>query len=623
MRVNIKMKFQTLSTSIATSLLLLSNPANAQTSESSIEKVTVVANRVAVDSKQLAASITVIDETDIQSSLGLNVTDILRNTPSVGVSNSGGLGKNTTLRIRGEEGYRTKLFIDGVELSDPSAPQVAPQFDDVLSGQVQRIEVLRGTQGLAYGADAGGIVSIYTKDAEKGLNLRGAASLSRYDTRSLSANISAAGETGSIYLGATDISSDGFNAQTADTSNEADGYDNTSVHLKAKLKLSNKISASFVIRDLDAQNEYDSCFDSSFAQVNDCYTDTQNTTARASVDYVDAVQSHSISVSHTDVERQFFSSQAFSFANKGSIDKLDYLGSRKTENQQFVFGVDGKREEIDGSDSKRTQRGIFGEWISRLTESLSINLGARYDDNDTFGSHLSYRLGFAHLTEIDNQGVVKFKGSYGTGFRAPSLFEQNYNDGPFAFGDAAGLQLNEEQSEGADIGVEYQSNYGLIAELVLFKQTIEDEIFFGTGFEGYLQNDGDSHSEGVEVSAEQTLNRQYSVWGNYTYNDSEDSNGDPRLRRPKHKANLGVRTSLLNDDLMLDAHIRIVRDAKGIGQVSLDNYTITNFSANYAVSTQLKLKAGITNLFDKEYEEVIGFNTAGRSVYVGLAVSLQ
>lgn len=628
------MKPHYLSVAIATGLSLCASSAFAQTTaastkpqsatENSVEKVTVVANRVPINTKQLAASITILEESDIQSNLGLNVTDILRSTPSVGVSNSGGLGKNTTLRIRGEEGYRTKLFIDGVELSDPSAPQVSPQFDDILSGQLERVEILRGTQGLAYGADAGGVISIFTKDAAQGLDARASASASRYDTRTLSANVSVGGEQGSIYIGASDISSDGFNAKTSDTSNEADGYENTSLHLKARFNFSENLSAKVVVRDVDAQNEYDSCFDNTtFASINACSSDTQNTTVRAALDYTDTTQSHSLAISKTDVERRFLSNDEFSFANKGSIENLDYLGSLKIEKQQLVFGLDSKKEQIDASGLERKQQGAFFEWISTITNTLSINLGARYDDNDTFGTHVSYRAGIVRTLDIQGAGQFKFKGSYGTGFRAPSLFEQNYNDGAFAFGDAAGLQLKEEQSKGADIGVEFYADAGTVAELVFFKQTIEDEIFFGPSFEGYLQNSGKSESEGVELSLEQPLTSQISLWGNYTYNNAEDSSGNPRLRRPENKVNLGVRGLLLDENLQLDANIRIVRDAKDLGQVDIDDYAVTNVSASYAYSNHLSFKTGISNLFDKEYEEVIGFNTAGRTFFVGLTVSLR
>lgn len=622
------MKPHCLSVAIATGLSIYTSTTFAESS-SSVEKVTVVANRVPINTKQLAASITILQEADIQSNLGLNVTDILRSAPSVGVSNSGGLGKNTTLRIRGEEGYRTKLFIDGVELSDPSTPQLSPQFDDILSGQLQRIEILRGTQGLAYGADAGGIVSIFTKDAEPGIDARAAASLTRYDTRALSANISIGGEAGSLYIGASDISSQGLNAQTSDSSNETDGYDNTSAHLKATLKLGENLSANFVVRDVDAQNEYDSCFDNTtFALINACESDTQNTTVRAALAYTGTTQSHSLSISKTDVERRFLSNNEFSFANKGSIENLDYIGSLKLDKQHFIFGFDSRKEQIDASGLERNQRGAFVEWISTITDTLSINLGARHDDNDTFGTHVSYRAGIVRTLDMDNAGQFKFKGSYGTGFRAPSLFEQNYNDGAFAFGAAAGLQLTEEKSAGADIGVEYYSVAGTIAELVFFKQTIEDEIFFSPSFEGYLQNSGESKSEGVEFSLEHPVTSQISLWGNYTYNDAKDSIGNPRLRRPENKANFGLRGLLLDENLQLDVNIRIVKDAKdlspdGMGQADLDNYSITNISASYSLSNNLTLRTGISNVFDKEYQEVIGFNTAGRSFFVGLTASLR
>src|SRR5690606_40926730 len=84
--------------------------------------------------------------------------------PGIGVSNSGGTGKFTALRIRGEEGYRTVLLIDGVKAVDPSGTQAVPTFESLLvTSDVERVEVLRGPQGFIYGADAGGVVSVLTR----------------------------------------------------------------------------------------------------------------------------------------------------------------------------------------------------------------------------------------------------------------------------------------------------------------------------------------------------------------------------------------------------------------------------------------------------------------------------
>lgn len=587
-----------------------------------IEKLTVISHRVETPVREIATSVTTLNLADIQNSVSLNLSEILRTTPSVSVSNSGGLGKSTTLRIRGEEGFRTKLYIDGIEFADPSAPQVAPIFDDLLTSQIQRIEILRGTQGLAYGADAGGVLRIETRQADDGLEANFSAGLSSFDTRQLAASAGFGGQQGDIYFAVTDVSSDGFNAQAADDTDEQDGYENTSLHFKAKLNFSDQLSITAVARNVSANTEYDGCFDNTtFAATNVCVTDSEYTSGRLALDYRVTGQSHTLAVNQSDVQRDFFSNGEFGFANQGEIAQLEYISSYDIGLHQLVLGADLKREKLKQSDQQRKQKGVYAEFLAQLGEKLHVNAGVRYDDNDTFGQHTSYRLGIAQNILLSSQGNLKLKASLGTGFRAPSLFEQGYNDGAFAFGDAAGLQLREENSRGADFGFEYVSSAGLEAELVFFRQSIENEIVFdANSFQGYLQDVGTSRSKGVEMSFNQTLSTSLSVWGNYTYNDAENGSGEARLRRPRHKANLGLRGVFMDDTLTLDFHIRHIRDAVDINFTPLDDYSVSALSASYAVTQTAKIKLGITNIFDKQYQEVIGFNTAGRALYSSIQV---
>lgn len=147
-----------------TALTALPSVGHAQSvAEVRPEEIVVTSSIIPMPRRQIGTAVSVIEGTDIQLRGYEGLADVLRTQTGIGVTNSGGPGKSTTLRIRGEEGYRTMLMIDGVKAVDPSAPQVAPDFDSLLTtGDMERIEVLRGPQGFMYGADAGGVVSIIT-----------------------------------------------------------------------------------------------------------------------------------------------------------------------------------------------------------------------------------------------------------------------------------------------------------------------------------------------------------------------------------------------------------------------------------------------------------------------------
>jgi vitamin B12 transporter len=209
--------------------------------------------------------------------------------------------------------------------------------------------------------------------------------------------------------------------------------------------------------------------------------------------------------------------------------------------------------------------------------------------------------------------------SYGTGFRAPSLYEIAYNRGPFAFPPASSTELRDETSRGYDFGIEYDAKNGLHLEATYFDQKIADEIYFDlVGFTGYLQGSGTSASKGVELGATAPLGQRWRLLANWTYNDTEDTAGDPRLRRPKNYGNFGILWSARDARLRVIANYRISRDTVDVGGVALDDYGVLDVSAAYSVSKVVELSARIQNAADERYQETVGYNVPGRETYLGV-----
>lgn len=601
---------------ISVILPIVSHSADIPTTPS-IETISIVSSKINQPLGEMATSVTVLTEQDLRAFGQISLADALRAVTSVGVSNSGGVGKNTTLRIRGEEGFRTLILIDGVELSDPSAPQVLPIFDDILTSQIERVEILRGPQGLLYGADAGGVIRITSSTAQPGITGGIQTQFGKFNTEQLGANVGYANDNSNLYFAATRLETDGYNAQKTDTSNENDGYENQTLHFKGETALTDNLKASLVIRDVDSEVEYDGCFDSAtFATIHACTSKTDQQTARALLSYTTTGQNHQLGYSQTDVSRDFFAKGTFGFSQSGEIEKLDYLAQFELGKQRLIAGFE--IEEESNQTISRKQRSLFTEYQYQYLKHWSTTAGIRFDDNDTFGNHTSYRLGSAYLIENSLPGTLKLKGSYGTGFRAPSLFEQSYNDGDFAFGDAKDLQLKEETSRGYDIGLEWFLKDTFVA-LTRFNQRIQDEIIFdASGFQGYLQTLGTSRSKGYELEWHHLPASNIKLWGNYTYNDSESSTGDPRLRRPKHLSNIGIILANTTNTLSFNTHVHWEKDSVDIGNTPLDDYATVNISAQYQLNSTLLLTAKIDNLLNREYEQVKGFNSAARAGYVGM-----
>lgn len=592
------------------------NAALAQDTDRT-EEIVVTSSRVPVPLRQIGTSVSVMDEFEIEARGNLSLTDVLRQMPAVGSTSNGGIGKITTVRIRGEEGFRTLTYMDGMRLQDPSAPQIATDFSQLLTDGVGRIEILRGPQGLAYGADAGGVINISTRSVDDGFSASVDGQTGEFGTQQLSGNL--AGRSGAVdyFLSVTDYAADGFNTQNADTVlMDDDGYENTSIHGRLGFELTDQWHLNLVHREVDGRNEFDGCFDSTtVATVHDCSNDYDLSASHIGLEYSGTQFNHLLTYTRTDSDNQNFTAGVPTFGGDGEQARFEYIGSA-TELPGFdlVFGADQQEDVNNGRGRDNT--GVFLEYLSDLSDSLFFTAGLRHDDNDDFGTNTSYRVSGAYLIDMGN-GTLKFKSALGTGFRAPSPYEVQYNRSASAFPPAANVDLMQEESEGWEAGVEFFTG-NMRLEAVYFDQDVENAIFFDlSAFSGFLQDIGTSNSNGVELTAEIPLSESLRLTGNYTYNDTERPDGTQRLRRPENLFNAGLFYTALDGRLNVNGFYRSQADSLDtVGP--LEDFGVLDLTASYQLTDSLRLYGRFENAMDEEYEEVIGFNTAGSAAYVGV-----
>lgn len=587
-----------------------------------LDTVVVSASRNEMPLERVGSSLTVITEEDIKQRGYTSLADLLRTTPGIAVSNSGGAGATTSIRIRGEEGFRTKVLIDGIDVSDPSNTQIQAQVENISLSNIERIEILRGPQGMMYGADAGGVINIITKRAHESFAASASGEYGRFDTGNINGNVSGKNDRADYSLSASQNSTNGFNSRTSDTVlHDDDGYDNTTLNGQFGFNITDKLRTQLTVRDVDADHDYDNC---GFPATHDCEDEFDQTSGKADLSYTDDIMKHVFSYGTTDLERSYFTNGSFDSAYKGEREQIQYMGTLAAgSGNTLLYGVDQTEDRVTddgaGGEYERDQTGIYSEWQGAAMEKFFYTLGLRHDDNDDFGSRTTYRSTAAWVEPI-GADKLKFKASYGTGFRAPSLYEIAYNSGPWAYPPASLVTLEEETSEGYDAGIEYHSASGASFEAVYFNQDSEDAIYFDlVGYSGYLQESGTTNSQGVETSAVLPVTDLLSLFGNYTYNDTETSTDDQRIRRPRHYGSVGTRLAI--DKISLVANMRFANDAEdeifGLGRVDLDDYQVFDLMANYTLTDNLEIFARGENIFDNDYEEVTGYNTAGPAFYTG------
>ena len=594
-------------------------------------ELVVTSSKIEMPLRHVATAMSVIDREELDIKGYSSLADVLRSETSVGVSNSGGSGQQTALRVRGEEGYRTLLLIDGVDVSDASATQKGPLFQNVASSyDIERVEILRGPQGFMYGADAGGVVNVITGSGEQGIGGRINVEAGSLGTQNFGGSFYAGSDRADLSLSVSRFDREGINIQQTDTLlADRDGSTNKTLHLKGGFDIQDNLSATLVYRNIGLEYDYDGCFDSTtFTTVHQCSGANDQENLRLALDYSGDSFSHALSYSTAKIDRNSYSLDALSFAAQSDSSQFEYLGSYALNTTStLVYGVDYEEDEMSnnyGAEGDRDQLGLFAEYQTEFLNGLFITAGLRRDDNSDFGRHTSGRVSGAYLIDLANQASLKFRSTYGTGFRAPSLAEVSYNSGLTQFGTTEGVVLAEELSRGFDVGVELLLAQGALLQISYFDQRIDDEIFYefdSVSFEdGYRQESGNSRSKGVELGSEMPLTQVFSFDASYTYNDTQDSSGQQRVRRPTHLANLGFSYSSINSGLNLLANIRYVADARD-RFAPLGDYALVDFMANYQLNSQLRLFGRIENLANQDYVEIIGFNTPGRTAYFGASFS--
>ena len=149
------------------------SPAGAA---SLLPEVAVTATRVSENVTDIPATITVIDSQQIDRGLVQSIQNLIRYEPGVTVNTDPNRFGASSFNIRGLEGNRVVIQVDGVRAPSLFTFGIGP-FNTSTRNMVdldamKSVEILRGPASTLYGSDAlGGVVSYITKDPLDYLNL--------------------------------------------------------------------------------------------------------------------------------------------------------------------------------------------------------------------------------------------------------------------------------------------------------------------------------------------------------------------------------------------------------------------------------------------------------------------
>ena len=156
-----------------------------------LQTIVITATRLPTPKLKVASSVTVITAADIAAEQERTLTDVLQDVPGLNVVQVGGPGGQTSLFIRGTNSNHTKVIRRRHRLGDPSNSTAAFDVGQLLTPDIERVEVLRGPQSGLYGADAiGGVINVITKSGSGPLKLSAGIEGGNFDTFNQAGSVS-------------------------------------------------------------------------------------------------------------------------------------------------------------------------------------------------------------------------------------------------------------------------------------------------------------------------------------------------------------------------------------------------------------------------------------------------
>lgn len=593
----------------AVSFSLLS-PAIAQSGDddSIMDTVIIEGSRLNQTATEIGSSVSIITADDIDA-LGYDFAlDAIAAAPGVTINQNGAFGGQASVRIRGAASEQTLVLIDGIPVNDPSSPGGGFNFARVDTENIERIEVLKGPQSTLWGTDAiGGVVSITTKSPEDGFSGSAFGEYGSFNTFRGGAAIENGSETGDFRLAVTGNSSDGISKADEDDGNtEDDSYQSLTVSAKGGLNVGSDARISADLLWTEAESEFDG-FGATGLTDADALSETEELSGNVSLTgaLFDGRLDNLLVLGFSDIERVNSGADAFPLDSGGDRQIYRYQGTLALDHANtLAFGAE--REETRVGDGESSIDGLFGLYEWQATDSLTLTGGVRVDDHNTFGTETTGR--FAVAFNPNPQWTLR--ASWGQGFKAPTLFQ--LSGGGFA---APNPDLQPETSEAFDAGIDWRSTNGRIeASLTVFSADIENLISYA--FTGYF-NEAEVDTQGIEATGRVQINDWASVDVGYAYVDATDTAGDPLRRVPEHSGD--VRFAIDPDGPFSGSVlVRYNGEERDSAVTNVDSWTRVDLAGSYDVSEKVEVFSRIENLFDEDYQQILGYGTPDLSGYVGI-----
>lgn len=620
------------------------------TTSTSLDEVVLTANKYPNKTSLTGKVVTIITQEQLEKSGGKDLSQLLTEQAGIFISGANSnAGKDKSVYLRGAGVEHTLITIDGIPVYDPSG--IGSNFDirNLPLANIERIEILKGSQSTLYGSDAiAGVINIITKKSGTKL-IAGNALFSYGSNETVRTNAGVNGRSGKIdYNAALSFQNTKGINETINQNNspvtDKDGFQQTGVQLGLGIRPSANIYIQPFFRYSNIKGDIDQ---GAFTDELDYTYKQKSWQAGVKNEFNIGKSKLNILYNYNNINRLYTDDSVKSRNGFDTWSQGNYKGAEHfadaymhipLSNQiKLTAGVDYRSSVSDQSYSSvgffgpykseyakdslhQNQLGIYGAMNWNSTTGFNLELGSRVNFHSEFGSNAVFNINPSYF--INKK--IKLFANISSAYRTPSLYQ--------LFSEYGNTNLKPETGMTTELGLQYFSaNNKITSRAVTFSRNVKDVIFFyfnSTTFQSQYINQDKQKDNGFELETSYKVNKGTTIKGFYTYvtgeittqKNGKDTTFNNLLRRPKSSIGINIGSQLC-ENLYVSSNLMSVgkredayfdNNTFSTVYATLKSYMLWDIYAEYGLlKNKLKLFADLRNITGSKYTEISGFNTLG------------
>lgn len=636
--------------------VLFSSSLFAQTDSSkNLNEVVITATKFPIKQALTGKVVTVITKEQLDRNNGKTLGEVLNTQAGIIVNgNTNTLGTNQDVYVRGAAAGKTLILLDGIPVYDASGISGAFDLNFISIDQVEKVEILKGSQSTLYGSDAiAAVINIISKKAgAKKLNANLNLATGSYNTFKAAAGVNGTIRQTSYTLQYSRLSSKGFSTAEDQAGNK--NFDKDGIRENVfKASLGQKIGNKIAIRANTQLSDYITDGDAGLFTDDADYTiTTKNALAGVGADLTLGKSILRFNYNYNTTKRTYLDDSAsrggFSYYSKGEYTGRShfvelYSNIAVTKSLDVLVGIDYRNQLTDqnyfsvsafgpytstplSDDSAKVNQ--FGAYASLLVKDIAgfnVEIGGRYNNFNKYGDVFTFSFNPSYVIK----NCFKIFGNISSGFKAPSLYQvySEYRN--------PNKELKPERSMSIEGGIQYYKDR-VNLRAVYFSRNIQDNIiFYSAGaptYASYYINADKQKDRGLELEASVDFGN-VNLTANYvnldgkieTKTGSKDTAYFNLYRRPRQTINLNLGIAITKDWYLNTGIQSVSRRYEPVymsAPIEMPAYYSWNLYSTYTLSKNAKMFVDLKNITGEKYAEVRGYNSRRFNFMAGIGLSL-